>query len=341
MIKTFKIFFYIVYPLSVCGLMIFCFLTCGGDNKPSPDKQEARQEAQEAPQPDAPRRFVLPLIPDELKTPGARAAYLAAHYWDNFDFTDTMGIHRPEITERAFADYLNILPQTGKQEAYSSIEGVLREASKESSGRMYPYFLGLFKKYLYEAASPARNDEYYIPVARYILADSLSAEADRERAAFELELLLKNRVGGPATDVSYTAADGKKGKLSGLHKEYTLLFFYNPDCHACRETTAKLASSQVVNSLLLSGRLDVLAVYPDYNLDLWKKHASEMPPGWLNGYDKGQTVFRQKLYDLRAIPALYLLDGMKHVILKDAPAQAVENYLSEQTGSAGKMKNEE
>jgi hypothetical protein len=313
---------------------MFCCLlvaACGGDKKPAADKREARQDAQEAP----PRRFVLPVIPDVLTSPRARAGYLAAHYWDHFDFSDTTYVHLPEIIERAFADYLNILPQADKQEACTAIGGTLRSASGEVTGRMYRYFLELYKKYLYEANSPARNDEYYIPVARYILSDSLTAEADRERTAFELEMLLKNRIGEFAADVTYTAAGGKKGRLYGLHKEYTLLFFYNPDCRACQEATVKLASSQVVNSLLLSGRLDVLAVYPDSDQDLWKKHAAEMPPGWLNGYDKGQTVYRKKLYDLRAIPSLYLLDALKHVVLKDASAQDIEDYLAGEMQARG------
>lgn len=73
--------------------------------------------------------------------------------------------------------------------------------------------------------------------------------------------------------------------------------------------------------MLLSGRLDILAVYPDSDLDLWKRHAGQMPPSWLVSYDKGQVLFGMKLYDLKALPAIYLLNAFKHVLLKDAPAQ--------------------
>ena len=35
----------------------------------------------------------------------------------------------------------------------------------------------------------------------------------------------------------------------------------------------------------------------------------------------------QQLYDLKAIPTLYLLNKDKTVLLKDAPAQTIEEYL--------------
>lgn len=37
----------------------------------------------------------------------------------------------------------------------------------------------------------------------------------------------------------------------------------------------------------------------------------------------------KNLYDLRAIPTLYLLDKNKTVLLKDATLQKVEQYLAE------------
>ncbi|MFC4677096.1 DUF5106 domain-containing protein, partial [Dysgonomonas termitidis] len=63
--------------------MIFCFQAFGEDDKP------AAVEAQASPPGDAPRRFIPPVIPVELSRPAERAGYLIAHYWDNFDFSDT------------------------------------------------------------------------------------------------------------------------------------------------------------------------------------------------------------------------------------------------------------
>jgi len=45
---------------------------------------------------------------------------------------------------------------------------------------------------------------------------------------------------------------------------------------------------------------------------------------WTNGYDKELVIKNKNLYDLRAIPTLYLLDKNKTVLLKDATLQKVE-----------------
>lgn len=50
---------------------------------------------------------------------------------------------------------------------------------------------------------------------------------------------------------------------------------------------------------------------------------------WTNGYDKELVIKNKNLYDLRAIPTLYLLDKNKTVLLKDATLQKVEQYLAE------------
>lgn len=81
----------------------------------------------------------------------------------------------------------------------------------------------------------------------------------------------------------------------------------------------RTCSSSCVTSLI--------EIYPDEELDEWKKHLSEFPNEWINGYDKKFTIKEEQVYDLKAIPTLYLLDKDKTVLLKDATAPAIEAYL--------------
>ncbi len=83
----------------------------------------------------------------------------------------------------------------------------------------------------------------------------------------------------------------------------------------------------IINQLLEQKRLTVLSIYPDEELDEWRKHLNEFPKEWVNGYDKTFAIKEQQLYDLKAIPTLYLLNKDKTVLLKDAPAQTIEEYL--------------
>jgi hypothetical protein len=273
------------------------------------------------------KEFRMVAIPDGLTAEKDRAYFLVSHYWDNFDFTDTAYIHMPGVTEQAFADYIEVLPHTQKEIAYVSIKNMLTKAGSDTTGKMYSYFLALYKKYLYDPNSPLHNEEYYIPVAEHIISDTLSSEAEKERAKFTLSLMMKNRVGHPATDFTYTMDSGKTGRLYDTAASYTLLYFYNPDCHACEELINYMRISSLINSLTTNGTLKILAIYPDRDISIWQKHLKDMPAEWINGYDKNTVINDKQLYDLKAIPSIYLLDKDKRVILKDADIRKVEEYL--------------
>ena len=51
------------------------------------------------------------------------------------------------------------------------------------------------------------------------------------------------------------------------------------------------------------------------------------PDEWYNGFDPDMVIRNDELYNVRAIPSLYLLDKDKRVILKDAPENKIFQYL--------------
>lgn len=287
------------------------------------------REVMVEPQKHQQKEFKIVDIPSMLIEPQARATYLSEHYWGNFDFADTTYIHLPEITEQAFVDYLSTLSLVDLSTAKLSIHTMLSKAEAlDKSGRMYSFFLELYQKYLYDPNSPIRNDEFYISVVKSIISDKSSDETSKERANFEYQMLIKNRVGTQASDFVYTRSDGKKWSLHRLKRDYTIIYFYNPDCQACREVKLLLSESPLINNLLDKTQLDILAVYPDEDLDAWQKHKNTIPLSWINGYDHSQTIRNRVLYDLRAIPSLYLLDKDKIVLLKDVEISTLIEYLS-------------
>ena len=274
----------------------------------------------------AKREFKLPVIPKELTVPQDRANYLIAHYWGSFDFSDTVYTHLPEITEQAFVNYIEILPHATKSVSYFSIKDMLSKA-ETCSPVVYTYFLDHYKKYLYDPNSPLRNEEYYIPVLNYVIESDKTRDTERQRAEFDLKLLLKNRVGEKATDIAYTLASGKTERLYDIKGQYTLLCFYNPDCHACEQVTHYMKESELIDRLVKSRILKIVMIYPDKDLDLWKKHQVNIPESWINGYDKRTEINNKQLYDLKATPTLYLLDKDKNVLLKDADIVKMEIYI--------------
>lgn len=278
-----------------------------------------------------PDTFVLPHVPAELTNPDARAAYLVMHYWDRFDFSDEKLTQRPEITEQAFVDYINILTYVPFDKAKESLNYTLKKA--ETNNVMYAHFGTLFDKYFYDPNSPFRNEEFYIPVLQELVKSQNLSDAEKSKYQFQLELALKNRVGQKANDFSYTLASGQAQKLSSIRSEYLILMFTNPGCPTCTAVTNALTSSPAINqafSMNSLGRtmITVLTVYPDADINGWKSHLPQLPANWIHSYDNGMTITRQKLYDIKAIPTLYLLDKDKKVILKDTSIEAIEQFFS-------------
>ena len=105
-----------------------------------------------------------------------------------------------------------------------------------------------------------------------------------------------------------------------------LLVFYDPECPSCHETLTEMTSDPFLAEAVAKGKVSVLAVYTEGNEEAWRKALPDMPEGWMVATDR-QMVKDHALYDLRAMPSLYLLDGKKKVILKDAPYARIKERL--------------
>lgn len=277
---------------------------------------------------ESPSAFQMVTIPAIITDPQDRANYLAEHYWDEFNFADTACLNQADITEQAFVNYLDLFNHVDKQTLNKSVQKMLTQVNEQDTTElMSDYFLKLYKSYLYDPNSPFRNEEHYLPVVNYILEHPSDDLGTQERAQYDRTNILKNRVGEQAANFNYVRKDGKHSNLYNLKTEYTILYFYNPDCPACRQTTQQLIASENINRLLDANRLTILATYTEDDESLWKQHLGDYPSSWIHAYDDKQLITTKRLYDLRAIPCLYLLDVNKRVLLKDADVTAIEGLL--------------
>jgi hypothetical protein len=293
------------------------------------DAKKGADAAEETPARALPGDFERAAPPAMLTDPRERADYLIAHFWDKFDFTDTMYCHVPDITVQAFVDFLALFPHASSHAKISAgVKKMLASAGVDPV--MYTYFGATAERYLYNPNSPMRNDEYYIPFVEHIVESSNVPEVRKMRFRGLLALLYRNRPGGKAEDFTYTTASGKTGRLYALRAEHLLLMFHDPDCMECQHTVEILKNSAAVAAAVSSGRLQVLAVYPDGNAEAWEQHRDDIPPSWINARDKSQTIRNSDIYDLKAIPTLYLLDRDKRVILKDASTADIHAYFEQQ-----------
>ncbi|NDV59601.1 DUF5106 domain-containing protein [Bacteroides sp. 519] len=309
---------------NIISYLFICFVSfcaCKNSNASSANSQSETTETQT----DS-LKFQIPDVPPMYGTPEQRAEYLANHYWDNYDFTDTCYLNK-DITEQAWVDFIQLLNFIQLNEAQNAVKSMYKKA--EQKRITFNYFTELAEKYLRDPNSPVRNEEYYIPVLETMIASDSLLDMEKIRPKDRLQLALKNRLGTKALDFTYTLANGKQAKMHSLKSDYILLYFHNPGCHTCGEYTRIMKNSMLINHLLDQKKLTILSIYPDEEVDEWKAHLPELSSSWINGYDKEQELMIKNSYDLKAIPTLYLLDKNKNVLLKDAVIEAVEKYLNQ------------
>lgn len=305
--RYFVVVFYIV--LVVCGVM-----SCGRGTNNATATTEIVTENQNEQQTATPRVFVPQLAP-AMMPQEEKITYMAKHYWDKFDFADTVFISEiePQRMLTAMAVYARgYLPDSL---AHSSMTALMQKAS--TSKRMFEYFLMLSEKVLHDPNSPLRDDERYIPVLEAAIASPLLDKYEKMPYEYDLNIALQNRIGRESNDFRFTTADGRRHNMHNIKAEYLIIFISNPGCPMCRDVRAQLLESPRLNELTERGTLKVLVLYPDTDLEAWREHLNEYPDVWISGYDDGQSITKDNLYDLRAIPALYLLDSQKRVMAKD------------------------
>jgi hypothetical protein len=292
------------------GLLIACSGNSQVQNKPQAKTTENRT-------------FQLPEVPTMLQSVEERLNYVVEHYWDNFDFQDTAYIHLPEVTEQAIANYVDLLGRTTLDIASSALQNTLKSAMREPM--MLKYLNSQLRRYMTDPNSPIRNEELYEPAAQFLSTVAGIDETMRIKAARDLKLIALNRKGSIANNFSYRLPDGKIQALHQVSSPMTLLLFFDPDCHTCSEVIEELKASPILNQ----ANLLIVAIYPEGDADIWRNILPKLPQNWINGHDYTLNVLNHELYNLNAMPTLYLLDAEKRVLVKDGTVREIEYYLQE------------
>lgn len=284
--------------------------------------------------------FPASVPPAMMENPQDRAKYMALHWFDQItdptrsypcDTVLVSGVRKGDV-EQNFANWINVLDMVGLEYARKSVSNLYDRVAacekKDTSSNIFETFTDLVVKYLYDANSPLRNEDYYSAYSERLSKSDLVEPLMREKYARETSLSALNRIGTKATDFRFTDLRGKSYSLYGINSDYILLFFSNPGCHACKEIIDVLNNDPKISSLINDGVMKVLNIYIDEDLEAWRSYMPIYPEKWYNGFDPDLVIRGETLYNVRAIPSLYLLDKDKCVLMKDAPEPRLFDYLS-------------
>ena len=292
-------------------------------------------QGRKAPSAPSTRDFPKVEVPAMITDPSERMAWIVSHFWDKFtdtghlyasDSTTVNGVKLEDAESQmgVFATLLQEVPLVTGQSAvaawYNKLEA-FQLAFPESN--MLPEMAALTTRYLYDPNSPVRSEDLYLPFVKSLAECTLIDQDFRARYAWDARNCALNQTGTVATDFTFIDTAGKRRTLHSIKAELLLLIFGNPDCQACREITETLESVPELSSLIDAGHLKVVDIYIDEDIELWKSKSSSYPKSWINGYDPGFVIRSDKLYNVRAVPSVYLLDAQKRVLLKDCPTEKI------------------
>ena len=265
--------------------------------------------------------------------------FMAVNYWNGItdvsraypsDSLLVSGVRKDEL-EQKYADWTAIMEHAGPSvwgKAMSNLyDRALACEKKDSSSNVFETFADLHQKYYYDPNSPMRNEEIYLHfVSRYAGYEGLP-EVLRNKHAREAKMCSLNRIGRKAADFRFADRNGRIRNLYDIKAETTLLFFSNPGCEACMSIINMLNDDPVISDMISDGRLAVLNIYIDEDIQAWRSYMPIYPETWHNGFDPDFVLRSNDVYCVRAIPSLYILDNEKRVVLKDAPEDKVMNII--------------
>lgn len=272
----------------------------------------------------AQQSFPYPAIPDTLRSVEQRAGYLSEHYWDNYNFADTLLLKSKEMTEQGFVNFIDILNRfnldyASKGVAHKDIaqkditrkditrKGIAQKDITQkgiacftrkafSNAAAKERFENLIEHYFEDQLSPVRNDRVYLIFLEEMKNSPCFDETEKERIAFKIKTTNKNLPGDIAINFKFKDESGKEHQLSDYKDQKVILYFYDPDCENCHEVSAWLKQQTI------PADIKVIKMIADNHICY--------------------------MYSLKNMPTIFLLDKENKVILKDCTAQELIENIS-------------
>lgn len=262
----------------------------------------------------AQQSFPYPAIPDTLRSVEQRAGYLSEHYWDDYNFADTLLLKSKEVTEQGFVNFIDILNRfsldnASKDNAQKDItrkditqKGISRKGISCFTRKAFTNaaakerFENLIEHYFEDQQSPVRNDRVYLMFLEEMKNSPCFDETEKERIAFKIKTTNKNLPGDIAINFKFKDENGKEHQLSDYKNQKVILYFYDPDCENCHKVSAWLQTQTI------PADIKVLKMIADTHIS--------------------------HVYSLKNMPTIFLLDKENKVILKDCTAQELIEKIS-------------
>jgi len=261
--------------------------------------------------------------PDSLKWI-LKYNYNKEHFFDNIDLTDERLLRTPILQARLDA-YFNIF----EKQPIDSIRNDIDKLISKCQGNYKTFqFMAVYLFNHFRESQIMGQDAILVKLADEIY---LSGKADWVSKQFldelrkHVELLRYNLIGMKAQDLIMDSFKGVFVSLHDVNKEFTILYFWEPNCGHCKEATPKL--KEYYDKAKNEG-VEVFAVCTTTDKPAWTKYIEEHGLSWINGWDPDRSSHYDYFYNVDSTPIIYILDRDKKIIAKRLSVEDIEGFIS-------------
>jgi len=267
-------------------------------------------------------------LPDGIHNPDSvkwllRYNYNKDHFFDNVDLTDERLLRTPIIQARLDAFFKNVVIQSP-----DSINREIDKLIRKCQGNQKVFqFISIYLFNHFRESEIMGHDAVMVKIADDIY---LSGKADwvtkefRDDLRKQVDLLRNNLIGMTAQNLIMDSYKGTFVSLDDIEKEFTILYFFEPNCGHCKEATPKL---KAYYDKARNDGVEVFTVCTTKDKQAWAKYIEDNALTWINGWDPDRASHFDFLYNVQTTPLIYILDRNKKIIAKKLAVEDVPSFI--------------
>jgi thiol-disulfide isomerase/thioredoxin len=279
-------------------------------------------------------KSLMPLEIPEFKVPSAvknpdsvkslmNYLYNKDHFFDNLDLKDERLLRTPILQARLDVFFKNIVIP-----APDSINIEIDRLIKKVGGNYKVFqFIAVYLFNHFRESEIMGHDAVMVKLADDIYltpkADWVSKEF-KDDLKKQIDLIRPNLIGKQAHNLIMNSYKGVYVALDDVEKDFTVLYFWEPNCGHCQEATPKL---KAFYDKPRNYSLEVFAVCTTGEKEKWTKYIEDNKLTWINGWDPQRLTRFDYFYNVQATPLVYILDKNKKIIAKKLPVEEIGPFI--------------
>jgi peroxiredoxin len=249
--------------------------------------------------------------------------YNKNHFFDNIDLKDERLLRTPLLQAKLNA-YFTAVVMPAPDSINLEID---RLVDKVKGDYKIFQFVAVWLFNHFRESEIMGHDAVLVKIADDIY---LSGKADWVSQEFkddlrkQVELIRPNLIGRKAHDLTMDSYKGTFVSLYDVEKDFTILYFWEPNCGHCKEATPKL---KAYYDKVKGQGIEVFAVCTTDDRVKWEKYIEDNKLDWINGWDPERKSNFGYYYNVQATPLIYILDRNKTIIAKKLSVDDIPSFI--------------